>query len=100
LYQSYKSTLEIAIREPLNFTRFIKRVIKGLIAWVSWELFLVLMSNIWIVFSTENYNYYNIENLPSNDFALVLGTSKNVTKGKENLFFRYRIEAGCKDTTR
>ncbi|MDI9873971.1 SanA/YdcF family protein [Flectobacillus rivi] len=91
-----KSTLEIAIREPLNFTRFIKRVIKGLIALGFMGIILVLMSNIWIVFSTENYNYYNFENLPSNDFALVLGTSKNVTKGKENLFFRYRIEAAAR----
>lgn len=84
------------MREPLNFTRFVKRVIKGVIALGFMSIVMVLLCNIWIVLSTENNNFYSIENLPSNDFALVLGTSKNVQRGKENLFFRYRIEAAAR----
>ena len=56
----------------------------------------VLLANIWIVFSTEEKNYYTISNIPSNDVGLVLGTSKAVLGGKENMFFRYRMEAAAR----
>jgi SanA protein len=53
----------------------------------------VLLCNLWIVFYTRQYSYFSIENLPSNDVALVLGTSRSTEQGKENLFFKYRMEA-------
>ena len=56
----------------------------------------VLLANIWIVFSTEEKNYYTIGSIPSNDVGLVLGTSKAVLGGKENMFFRYRMEAAAR----
>jgi SanA protein len=56
---------------------------------------LILLCNIWIVLSTESRNYYSLEELPPNDVALVLGTSKSVARGKENLFFKYRMEAAA-----
>ena len=53
----------------------------------------ILLCNLWVVYCTREFNYFSIENLPSNDVALVLGTSRNTEKGKENLFFKYRMEA-------
>jgi SanA protein len=49
-----------------------------------------------IVSSTESKNYYSLYNMPSNDVGLVLGTSKAIHGGKENIFFRYRMEAAAK----
>jgi len=53
----------------------------------------ILLCNLWVVYYTRQYNYFSIENLPSNDVALVLGTSRSTERGKENLFFKYRMEA-------
>ncbi len=91
-----KQVLDIAIRQPLSFTRVLKRVIKGAIAMGFVTLVLILLGNIWIVLSTTSRNYYDIHTLPSNDVALVLGTSKAVHGGKENLFFKYRMEAAAR----
>ncbi|WP_026997721.1 SanA/YdcF family protein [Flectobacillus major] len=91
-----KNTLEISIQEPINITRFVKRVIKGLIAIIFLAIVGILLCNIWIVLTTANRNYYDINSLPPNDFALVLGTSKSVHRGKENLFFKYRMEAAAR----
>ena len=55
----------------------------------------VLLCNWVVVESTKNNIYFELEKLPSNDVGLVLGTSKYVTKGKENLFFKYRMEASA-----
>jgi SanA protein len=73
--------------------RLIKRVVKGLITLGFGGLVIVLLCNWWVVYSTRDQIYFNIDQLPSNDVALVLGTSKFVRSGKENLFFRYRMEA-------
>ncbi|QJD81386.1 DUF218 domain-containing protein [Spirosoma rhododendri] len=54
---------------------------------------LILVSNWWVVYNTRQQTYFDIHKLPANDVGLVLGTSKFVRSGKENLFFRYRMEA-------
>eukprot|EP00388_Colpodella_angusta_P003417 GDKJ01012033.1.p1 GENE.GDKJ01012033.1~~GDKJ01012033.1.p1 ORF type:complete len:187 (-),score=22.94 GDKJ01012033.1:39-599(-) len=54
------------------------------------------MCNIWIVYSTDDRNYYSLDKLPSNDVGLVLGTSKAVLGGKTNLFYKYRMEAAAR----
>ncbi|OIN59544.1 SanA protein [Arsenicibacter rosenii] len=56
-------------------------------------MLIVLLCNWWVVNSTEGQIYFNLQRLPANDVGLVLGTSKFVRSGKENLFFRYRMEA-------
>nr|WP_266369470.1 ElyC/SanA/YdcF family protein [Tellurirhabdus rosea] len=71
----------------------LKRVIKLGIAAGFLGLLLVLLCNWWVVYSTRRQIYFDINELPSNDVALVLGTSKYVKSGKENLFFRYRMDA-------
>jgi len=56
-------------------------------------LIFILLCNFWVVYNTRQFSFFSIENLPSNDVALVLGTSRNTERGKENLFFKYRMEA-------
>lgn len=58
-------------------------------------LLLVLLCNWAVVQNTQNKVFFDLDSLPSNDVGLVLGTSKYVTKGKENLFFKYRMEASA-----
>ncbi len=57
------------------------------------SLIVVLVCNWWVVRQTRSRVYFDIQKLPANDMALVLGTSRLVSSGKENLFFRYRMEA-------
>ena len=73
--------------------RMAKRTIKiGLVlAFVGATV--VLVCNWWVVHNTRDQIYFNLHKLPANDVGLVLGTSKFVRTGKENLFFRYRMEA-------
>ncbi|WP_019990910.1 SanA/YdcF family protein [Rudanella lutea] len=73
--------------------RLVKRMVKILILSGFVSVVVVLLCNWWVVTSTRSQIYFNIHQLPSNDVALVLGTSKFVRSGKENLFFRYRMEA-------
>ena len=56
----------------------------------------ILIANIWIILSTEEKNYYVLRDMPSNDVGLVLGTTKSIHGGKENMFFRYRMEAAAR----
>ena len=73
--------------------RIFKRLIKAIIALLFGGAMVVLLSNWWVVFNTRNQIYFDMSELPVNEYGLVLGTSKFVRTGKENLFFRYRMEA-------
>jgi len=84
------------LREPLDFTTSVKWFFKGIIALIFFALIGILMCNIWIVYSTDDRNYYSLDKLPSNDVGLVLGTSKAVLGGKTNLFYKYRMEAAAR----
>ncbi len=56
-------------------------------------LIFCVASNIWVSRSTEEKVYSSVDDVPANDVGLLLGTSKRYRNGKENLYFRYRIEA-------
>ncbi|GAB3717858.1 SanA/YdcF family protein [Spirosoma lituiforme] len=73
--------------------RVVKWVIKLIIIVIFSGVTIVLVCNWWVVYNTRNQIYFDIHELPANDVGLVLGTSKFVRTGKENLFFRYRMEA-------
>lgn len=73
--------------------RVVKWTIKVSIAFVFVGAMGILVCNWWVVYNTRDQSYFNIHELPANDVGLVLGTSKFVRTGKENLFFRYRMEA-------
>lgn len=50
----------------------------------------------WISYSSRPYLYDDPAQLPARDVALVLGTSKYVSGGRINLFYRSRIDAAAK----
>jgi SanA protein len=56
-------------------------------------LIFCVASNVWVIRSTEDKVYSSVEDMPANDVGLLLGTSKRYRNGKENMYFRYRIEA-------
>lgn len=55
-------------------------------------LFAVL-SNMWVVRSSSNQIYTDVNKIPPNDIGLLLGTRWILGNGRENLYFRYRINA-------
>jgi SanA protein len=57
-------------------------------------LFWATCSNCLIIFSTQNYLYDSIEEIPKKEFALVLGSGKNGRFGI-NPYFKYRMEAAA-----
>jgi SanA protein len=60
-------------------------------------VFLLLLSlNFWVIKSTENQIFHEIENIPKNKVALILGTSKRTTEGEANKYFVERIDAAAK----
>ncbi len=59
-------------------------------------LLFIWACNYWIEKSTANQVFNNIDTLPQNDVALVLGTSKYTVNGYQNPYFYYRIEAAVK----
>ncbi|GAB3511857.1 ElyC/SanA/YdcF family protein [Spirosoma knui] len=73
--------------------RVVKWSIKFVVAAVFTASVVILICNWWVVYNTRDQIYFDIQELPTNDVGLVLGTSKFVRTGKENLFFRYRMEA-------
>jgi SanA protein len=49
--------------------------------------------NCWVVRSTRDQVHHVVADLPYRDVGVVLGTSRRTRDGRENLFFRYRINA-------
>lgn len=81
-----------APREAVR-VRLVKWTLKVGIAVLFIGTTVVLVCNWWVVRDTRSQIYFDLNELPANDVGLVLGTSKFVRTGKENLFFRYRMEA-------
>jgi SanA protein len=55
-------------------------------------LFLLLGSNLWVVGSTRNRVFSDVDALPVNNVAVVLGTSNKLINGTPNPFFENRIK--------
>jgi len=56
---------------------------------------LVLFTNVLVIASTQNDMKSDINDLTPTHVALVLGTSKSTSVGKENLFFKDRMRAAA-----
>ena len=56
----------------------------------------VAACNFWVVRRTELYVYASPDTLAARPTGLVLGTSRRVRNGSENLFFKHRIEAATR----
>ena len=89
-------TLTYRRTQPMHWIPTLKTVVKACIVVAFGGTIVVLACNWWVVRRTDAQNYFTLQSLPSNDIGLVLGTSKAVVGGRENLFFRYRMEAAAR----
>lgn len=55
----------------------------------------VLICDLFVSYKTKNQTYSSIEKLPLNRVGLLLGTSKFLSDGSPNLYYKYRIEAAA-----
>ena len=59
-------------------------------------LLLIMLTNVWVEYTASNYLYNTTNEIPYNKVGVVLGTSKYLVNGQENLFYKYRIAAAVK----
>ena len=59
-------------------------------------LLLIMLTNVWVEYTASNYLYNTTNESPYNKVGVVLGTSKYLVNGQENLFYKYRIAAAVK----
>lgn len=71
------------------FRRFWKLILAGIILFTS----LLLFANFWVKKQATGHTFERVEQIPQNATGLVLGTSKRVRGGAENLYFKYRMQA-------
>ena len=69
--------------------RFWKLTLGGIILFTG----IVLLSNFWVEKESKGRTYDELSEIPGNATGLVLGTSKRVRGGGENLYFKYRMQA-------
>ncbi len=81
----------MSIADKISFKKLFKWSLILLVVLVTF----ILLSNCWIISSTKTQIYSDTETIPQNDVAILLGASKTLRNGSENLFFKYRIEAAA-----
>lgn len=59
-------------------------------------IMVIIGCNVWVSNETAPYIFTDSDRLAFRPTGLVLGTSKRVRDGNENMFFRYRIEAAAR----
>ena len=73
--------------------------LKALTKWTAYLFITIVValviSNIWIIKSTSKQLYSDINSIPTNKVGILLGASKKLASGYNNLFFKYRIEAAA-----
>lgn len=70
----------------------LRRFVKSLLIFIGSFTCLLLIANLWVIYSTRDKVYADTAALPANDVAVVLGTSNKLTDGSPNPFFEYRIQ--------
>jgi SanA protein len=73
--------------------RIIKTIAKTFFLIGSTIVLLFILSNLWVVVSTKGRIYTSAESIPSDNVAIVLGTSKRLVTGHANPYFHNRMEA-------
>jgi len=73
----------------------VKKVTWGLIYALCLIALAVVVSNIWVVWSTSDKVFSDYRLLPDNTVALVLGTSNKLTDGSPNPYFENRIKTAA-----
>jgi len=70
----------------------IRRVISLVFVAIALVFVFLISSNIWVWYATRERVYDKVDEVPQNDVALVLGTSRYTENGEDNPFFVYRIQ--------
>jgi len=73
-----------------------KKVLKWMFVVVAFLMLSILLSNYLIEKYTENKVYSSAIKIPHNKVGLVLGTSKYLSNGNVNLYYKYRLQAAVK----
>ncbi|MDH5366200.1 MAG: YdcF family protein [Cyclobacteriaceae bacterium] len=73
-----------------------RKVIKILAFTAVGVLVIITLANAWVIESTKNKIYHNIDDIPQKDVGLVLGTSDKLLNGEDNPFFHTRIDMAIK----
>ncbi len=76
--------------------RYYKNILKIIIATFVIVILCILTANYVVKKSTESKISDNIEDVPYNKAGLLLGTSKYLSNGRMNLYYRYRLDAAVK----
>ena len=56
-------------------------------------LLVFIIANLWVILATQSSINFQANDLPENDVAIVLGTSRKLSNGDQNPYFKNRIEA-------
>lgn len=56
----------------------------------------LILFNVFVEVYTSNKTYNSVKAIPQNKVGLLLGTSKYLANGNQNLFYKYRINAAVK----
>lgn len=76
-----------------DFIRSHKAFVKWNLIIISLLLFIIFYCNYWITSSVKSQLYSDTATVPQRKVGLVLGASKNTSRGTANLYFSYRIQA-------
>lgn len=78
-----------------SLQRWFKRIAKVVLALVLLAMALIAYANITAVWASRGKTFSDVSSLPPVKVGLVFGTTDRVD-GRENLYFRYRIDAAAK----
>lgn len=70
-------------------------VLNAVLSGIGFILVCMIIANIWVVESTQKQIFFTPTEIPAEDVALILGTSKYTADGNENPFFRNRMYAAA-----
>lgn len=76
--------------------KIFKVLTKVLIGVLIFGVLTVFMANLWVLYSTDEQVYSDIDDIPETEIALVLGTSHRLLNGEPNPYFKDRIRMAAK----
>lgn len=77
----------------LEFIKAHKRFTKWSLIIITCTFLFIVFCNYWITSSTKSQLYLDANSIPVRKVGLVLGASKKTTRGTDNLYFNFRIQA-------
>lgn len=85
--------VEMGEKRKINYRKTKKNVFWSLLGFVLLSTSMIFYADYRISSSVKNKIYDDIHQIPYNKAGLLLGTSKQLKSGQENLYFYYRIDA-------